>query len=133
MTKRTRVDAVPLDAVPVKGAEYFFITPNGSLYSTFSTGTIKYRKKPNNKGYFSYAFRYDDGIFRQVLVHRLVAINFIPLMPRRKFVNHIDGIKSNNDVRNLEWVTHKQNMAHAVKMGLTRKKQNKTIDAAPQA
>lgn len=52
------------------------------------------------------------------LVHRLVAMTFIPNPDSLPCVNHIDGCKFNNRIENLEWVTHAQNMAHAAAMGL---------------
>lgn len=51
------------------------------------------------------------------LVHRLVAMAFLPNPLGLPHVNHIDACTSNNAVENLEWVTHQQNMAHAVKLG----------------
>lgn len=55
---------------------------------------------------------------RTVLVHRLVALHFIPNPGFLEEVNHIDGNKSNNKVTNLEWCTHSKNILHAVKTGL---------------
>lgn len=56
-------------------------------------------------------------------VHRLVAIAFIPNPNNKPHINHIDGIKSNNCVNNLEWVTQSENEIHAHKTGLKPKPQ----------
>lgn len=50
-------------------------------------------------------------------VHRLVAEAFIPNPHGKREVNHIDSNPCNNNVRNLEWVTHGENVTHAHEYG----------------
>ena len=51
-------------------------------------------------------------------VHQLVAAAFIGPCPPGKEVNHKDGVKTHNLLSNLEYVTHKENMIHAYRLGL---------------
>jgi uncharacterized protein YerC len=52
------------------------------------------------------------------LLHRLIAIHFIPNPNNLPEVNHKDANKLNNSIGNLEWCSHSENMAHANAMGL---------------
>ena len=58
---------------------------------------------------------YDKKTF---LIHRLVAETFIPNNDNKQTVNHINGVKSDNRVQNLEWATISENIRHAFKTGL---------------
>ena len=51
-------------------------------------------------------------------VHRLVALTFLPQQEGRNCVNHMDADKLNNNVENLEWVTHTENVHHAINLNL---------------
>ena len=54
-------------------------------------------------------------------VHRMVAETWLDNPNNYRDVNHINGVKDDNRVENLEWVTHSQNLSHAYRTGLHSK------------
>ena len=61
------------------------------------------------------------GKIKRRLIHALVMEAFVGLPPKDHEVNHRDGVKSHNDLDNLEYVTRSQNMIHAYAIGLREK------------
>lgn len=62
-----------------------------------------------------------DGIRKTFPVHRLVGIHFVDNPEGKPFINHKDGVKTNNWATNLEWVTASENAQHAYDAGLVDK------------
>lgn len=93
------------------------VDTSGNVRS-FKRGKPKILKpRPDRNGYLS-TMIYIDGNPKFCLVHRLVAQAFIPNPDNLPEVNHRNGIKTDNRLENLEWVTHAENLRHARDTGL---------------
>lgn len=75
------------------------------------------KQSKDKGGYMTIGLRL-NGKKSRFRVHRLVASSFIPNPEGKEFVNHIDGVKDNNILSNLEWATASENTRHAVEAGL---------------
>ena len=99
---------------PIPGYEgYYDVSDKGrvrSLVRKSKYGFLAKRKSPrlnnldNPRGYYR-TWLYKDGEGKHWLVHRLVAMAFIPNPDNLPFINHKDENPSNNSVDNLEWCT----------------------------
>jgi hypothetical protein len=103
--------------VVIDGVEHknYTITDDGRVWGETQK---KYLKCVDHGGYKRVKIcKGKKGDYHDVSVHRLVAQAFIPNPKNFPFVNHKNGIRSDNRVENLEWVTHKQNIQHSCDNG----------------
>lgn len=70
------------------------------------------------RGYIRFGLRDENHKKVMMSVHRLVAMAFIPNPNNYQTVNHINGIKTDNRVENLEWCSIQDNIRHAYKNNL---------------
>lgn len=70
-----------------------------------------------------------NGKHKNVMIHRMVAISFIPNPENKTQENHINGIKTDNRAKNLEWCTQTENLIHSYyPLGNTNKGQKLVIN-----
>lgn len=86
---------------------------------TMSERAVK--PKPNNRGYLQVRL-YKDSVCFNMLLHRVVAMAFIPNPQNLPQINHIDEDKTNNNISNLEWCTNMYNRHHGT--GIERMAKN---------
>ena len=99
----------------IKGYEGLYkINEYGDIMN--SNGEIK---KPyiSNKGY-KIIDLYNNGNSKKYLVHRLVAMHFVPNLNNDSIVLHLDNVKTNTYYENLKWGSYSENNAQAVRDGL---------------
>ena len=102
----------------VEGFENYLISENGDLKNTKTGKLLKPRYYRD--GYMYYRLSKSRKEQKDIRIHRLVAMAFIPNVHNLETVNHIDGNKENNHVSNLEWSDRSKQLYHAYELGLKK-------------
>ena len=98
----------------VEGYKNVEVTQDGAV-KTWHAGWGRYvikNQRDDKDGYKRVNVQRHDGVRTTARVHRLVAIAYIPNPDNKPQVNHINGIKYDNRVDNLEWATVAENTQH---------------------
>ena len=93
----------------ISGFKGYFVNRNGDVFSE-KRGSIK-KLRPKG-GIYYHVGLWKDGKCYCKKIHRIVAEVFIPNPDNKPEVNHKNGIKTDNCVENLEWVTRSENEVH---------------------
>jgi predicted XRE-type DNA-binding protein len=72
----------------------------------------------STRGYFDISLYDSSGKEKRISVARLIAITFISNPDKKLTINHKNGIKTDNRVENLEWMSYSENVKHAYDNGL---------------
>lgn len=99
-------------------ATNYYVSEDGKIFSNKSGKLRELKSRVDTSRYKRLGLVTDGGKVRHYLVHRLVAICYVPNPLSVPEVNHKDGDKLNNHYTNLEWVTREDNQQHAFVTGL---------------
>lgn len=116
-----------MEVKQIEGFSGYFISSEGRVYCNLGKGNrgrgrivklYEIKGRPTKNGYLRvYMRRNSDNKRVDMYIHRIVATHFLSNPHNHKYVNHIDCDRQNNDYRNLEWVTARQNIKHAMLVG----------------
>lgn len=100
--------------------EVYIPTEDGHIFSKYTDKILKeYTSK--NSGYNNVTLIHPKTRKKKTVnVHRYVAYFLVEGYEENKVVNHKDGVRTNNSISNLEWVTQKENIQHAIHCLKTR-------------
>lgn len=110
----------------IENYDGYFISNKGNVYSELGRGNrhkgnikelTKLKPRLSKNGYERVYMRNSITNKRKdEYIHRLVAEAFIPNPENKKYVNHINCVRNDNDATNLEWATAKENTQYTVDM-----------------
>lgn len=108
---------IQISFIPVNKYPAYRISNKGDVWSFKSNRQLK--KKLDWQGYYQVQL-WNDGGGKHVKLAKLVLENFTHNREPRMEVNHINGVKNDDRLENLEWVTRSENEKHAYLKGLQK-------------
>jgi len=96
----------------IKNYPGYVVDTNGNIYS-YKYGYRRKLHPGKNRGGYLQVSLCKNGIRKTLSVHRIVASAFLKPQKLKKTVNHINGIKDDNRLQNLEFATYSENTLHA--------------------
>lgn len=110
-------DEVWKDVVGYEGL--YRISNRGTVCRLYKNGKVNFMTPRILNGYWRVKLC-NGNTQKEYFLHRLIAQAFIPNPENKPEINHINGIKTDNRIENLEWVTRSENAIHATKTGLLK-------------
>jgi len=104
-----------LGRIKVLDREVVVTTKNGSHMR--KTKEKLHKPNTNNCNYLWVKLTDKKGNCDRHFIHQLIAKHFVSNPLDKKYVNHKDGNKRNNNVTNIEWVTQSENVRHSMEIG----------------
>lgn len=98
------------------------------MFEITTDGRVYLNGKEKKQSIHSAGYKIVSKNKKLYYVHRLVAEAYIPNPENYETINHINGIKDDNRVENLEWCSKRQNAQHARLNGLSEKKSQGILD-----
>ena len=90
----------------IQGYSNYLIYEDGKVYSKKRKIFLK---QPDRGNGYLYCGLCKDGKHKPFLIHRLVALHYIPNPENKPFVDHINRNRQDNRIENLRWVTSSEN------------------------
>ena len=98
-----------MNFVRIDGFPAYVIHPCGTILRIRKDKTTDIKHNKNGYGYMQVRL-YKNRKSKMFLVHRLLALHFIPNPENKRCVDHGNGVRDDNSLENLSWVTHQENM-----------------------
>lgn len=99
----------------IKGFKNYYIGSDGFMYKDCggNRGMKRLKGMPNSGGYRAVVM-VENGYKERYLIHRLVAMYFVPNPENKPYVDHINTDRTDNRPENLRWVSAKENMNNPI-------------------